>query len=118
MKWILALIVIASFSGLLIGFTDWSWWLCICFSLFAVWCILMVYMTINNIVTNRKKRLLKELERHEKLEERLIEDILSLIELHNYYTPYCSVALPKGTDEKLHQALVDINEYMRHREKN
>ena len=61
--------------------------------------------------------MLKEIERHEKLEERLFEDVLALIELYDYYMPNCSVAMPKGTSEKLHQAMVDMNEYMKHRER-
>lgn len=115
MKWVLAIIIIGSFSGMLIGFTDWAWWLCICVSLIVTWCTLLVYMVINNYVVNSKKHLLKEIERHEKLEERLVEDVLSLIELYDYCLPNCSVAMPNGTNEKLRQSMVDLNEYMAHR---
>lgn len=108
-----ALIIAGLFCGLFLALTDWKWWGCVCAGLLTLWFCLLVFMIISRIVLNSKKNLLKEIERHENLEERLVDDIVSLIELYNYLMPNSHVASPQGTTDKLHRAMEDVNEYMK-----
>lgn len=113
--WCFALIIAALFGGLLFGITNLPWWVCVCAGLLALWLCTLIFMAITNATLNSKKALLHEIDRHEKLESRLVDDVVSLIELYNYLMPKSSVAPPKGTTNKLHQAMTDVEEYMKHR---
>lgn len=110
-----ALIVAGLFCGLFIGLTDWKWWVCICAGLLTIWGCMLVSMTISQIVLNSKKNLLKDIEKHKELEERLVDDVVSLIELYNYLMPNSNVVSPDGTIDKVHRAMEDVNEYMKQR---
>lgn len=114
-KWCFSIIIAALFGGLFFGITNWPWWACICAGLLTMWICTLIFMAITNATLNSKKELLAEIDRREKLENRFVEDIVSLIELYNYLMPNSSVTPPKGATDKLHQAMIDIEEYMKHR---
>lgn len=114
-KWLFALIVAGLFSGLFYGITNWAWWTCICAGFLTMWLCTLIFMAITNATLNSKKELLAEIDRRENLENRLVEDVVSLIELYNFLMPNSSVTPPKGTTDKLHQAMMDMEEYMKHR---
>lgn len=114
-KWLFALIVAGLFSGLFYGITNWAWWTCICAGFLTMWLCTLIFMAITNATLNSKKELLAEIDRRENLENRLVEDVVSLIELYNFLMPNSSVTPPKGTTDKLHQAMMDMEDYMKHR---
>ena len=114
-KWYFFFFFAALFGGMFFGITNWPWWACICAGLLTMWICTLIFMAITNATLNSKKELLAEIDRREKLENRFVEDIVSLIELYNYLMPNTSVTPPKGATDKLHQAMIDIEEYMKHR---
>lgn len=113
MKWIFAFIVAGLFGVLFFGTTNWTWWTCACAGILSMWFCTLVFMAVTNAILNSKKNLLKEIEYHEDLENRLVDDVLSLIELYNLLMPNSAVMPPDGTTEKLHKAMMDIDDFMK-----
>lgn len=125
MKWALYMATVAFACGLLYGVTSWELWVCICAGFLFVWIIALIYMAIQSAIQRNKKYYISELQRykslyaseilrHKTFEKRLIEDMLSLVELYDYYKSSSTLNNHEDEVDIIHHVMSDFNEYSKY----